>query len=151
MDSNGNKYLQEVNILKAILANDIDLTATTDYQYIPISLQEDIKIGTKLNFSNNKIIVGTGVKHVKLTANCIIRSTVNDLFGLTIQKNNSNFVRSYSQVLGNAYGDFQIPSVVCEVKENDEFSLTVYINHKNEEITVRNYIASTFLQVEVID
>lgn len=151
VDNEGNKYLQEINVLKAALFSDIDLTATADYQYIQINLQEDIKLGTKLSFSNNKIVIGAGVRHIKVTANCIIRSTVEDLFGLTIQKNNKNFVRSYSQVLGNAYGDFQIPCVICEVEENDELSITAYINHKNEEITVRSYEKSTFLQVEVID
>lgn len=151
VDSEGNKYLQEINILKAALFSDIDLTATADYQYIQINLQEDIKLGTKLNFSNNKIVIGAGVRHIKVTANCIIRSTVEDLFGLVIQKNNSNVVRTYSHVYENDYGDFQIPSTILEVSQNDNISIAAYINHKNEEITVRSYEKSTFLQVEVID
>lgn len=150
VDSEGNKYLQEINILKVALFSDIDLTATADYQYIQINLQEDIKLGTKLNFSNNKIVIGAGVRHIKVTANCIIRSTVEDLFGLVIQKNNRNVVRTYSHVYENDYGDFQIPSTILEVSQNDNISIAAYINHKNEEITVRSYEKSTFLQVEVI-
>ena len=151
VDNEGNKYLQEINILKVALFSDIDLTATADYQYIQINLQEDIKLGTKLNFSNNKIVIGAGVRHIKVTANCIIRSTVEDLFGLVIQKNNSNVVRTYGHVYENDYGDFQIPSTILEVSQNDNISIAAYINHKNEEITVRSYEKSTFLQVEVID
>lgn len=144
--------LKSVNILKAIIPEDLDLTAIEDYQYIPINLQEDTKIGTKLRFSNNKIVIGTGVKYVKLTANCIIRnSTDTDLFGLIIRKNDTNYVMSYSQINSDEYGNLSIPSVVCNVEEGDELSLAVYLNHTNNKCVMRQYTRSTFLEVDVIN
>lgn len=144
--------LKSVNILKAIIPEDFDLTATEDYQYIPVSLQEDIKTGTKLSFSNDKIIVGAGVESVKLTANCIIRnSTDTDLFGLVIRKNDTNYVMSYSQIATAEYGNLSIPSTVCPVEQGDELSLAVYLNHTNNKCVMRQYTRSTFLEVDVIN
>ena len=152
IDAEGNKYMQEVNILKAVLTEDTTLTATADYQNVTIPLVEDLKLGSKLTFSNNKIVVGSDIKYVKISAACIIQnSSQANLCGLVVKKNDVDYIDTFRTLSTTSYNDFQIASSVCEVEENDEFSISIYFNAKSNKTTVRKYARSTFLQVEVID
>ena len=85
--------LQEKNILKAVLITDnTQLTSTTNYQTLEIPISQDLKIGNRLSCSNNKVIIGTNVNHIKISGACIIQnSSQANLHGFVVRRNNTEY------------------------------------------------------------
>lgn len=145
--------LQEKNILKAVLITDnTQLTSTTDYQTLEIPISQDLKIGNRLSCSNNKVIIGTNVNHIKISGACIIQnSSQANLHGFVVRRNNTELVSDYKTLTSTSYNDFQIPTAIYEVETGDEISIGIYLNMQGNSTTIKKYARSTFLQVEVVD
>ena len=145
--------LQEKNILKAVLITDnTQLTSTTNYQTLEIPISQDLKIGNRLSCSNNKVIIGTNVNHIKISGACIIQnSSQANLHGFVVRRNNTELVSDYKTLTTTSYNDFQIPIALYEVEAGDEISIGIYLNMQGNSTTIKKYARSTFLEVEVVD
>lgn len=146
--------LMKKNILKACLTNDNTmLTSEENYSVKEIPLSEVLKIGKKLSFSNNGIVIGEGVHHVKISAKVIATNpTINSLCGIRITKNSQELTSYFQSTVANwTFNTFMCTKETFEVQEGDVIKLAYYFNAVGQKITLRKYVESTFLEVEVVD
>lgn len=147
------KQDKQKHILKAILTSDNTiLTASQNYDAILIPLSQTIKIGDLLTFSDGKIVVGSGVNHIKISSKCIVSSSSKEmLIGLRIYINSIEVSSNYISSSLNKWDTLSVNESVFNAKEGDTISANIYIDSSGQNVKLRKYSSSTFLQVEVVD
>ena len=149
------------NILVANLTtNNITLSEGSGYSLVTIPLNnQNLKIGNKLTFdsTNNCIIIGAGVNHVKIsgqayTGTFSVTSGIRERI-LVGSINNTWTMQSgiYKTMATNERMEFNISSAIVSVSQGDAISLKM----SSEAVeTMKIYGGTdlkTFLSVEVID
>ena len=116
-------------------------------------------IGNKLTFdsTNNCIVVGTGVNHIKVSGAIMQKCTDPDLCGGYITKNgfdsNAGVTMAFTYLpVTNQMFYIGIADKIISVSEGDKIYLVDYVNRGGINVTLISYNGrSTYLTVEVID
>lgn len=149
---NGNMYqngepLIQKNILLVKLADNTDCTILSSYTKIT-GFKEAFKIGDKLSFSNNEIVIGKGVSKVLINAKVNWYAQTGGIKYVWIKKNNENVVWSTVSVQSTAFISDTISNYPIEVEEGDKISMVYYTETSGDSL---NDNGRTYLSVEVIE
>lgn len=129
MDSNGNKYLQEKNIMTLSLHS--NFTVQTTNQYLPLNLELDTKIGNKLSLENGGIKIGSGVSKILVSAQMSFEAKNTRNIHFRVTKNNTDsldnvFGWRYEHFNNGDLGNLTISPILGEVQEGDLINLYYY-------------------------
>ena len=148
------KQDKQKHILKAILATDnTTITSSQDYDAVLVPLKQYIKMGNKLSFSNGKIVIGSGVNYIRISAQVMMSYLPSSLgiMGLTVYITNSQVYTNYGIRTSSDFLTYNAPGMIFPAKAGDTVSVHVYIEPSGTSVKLRKYSQSTFLQVEVIE
>lgn len=113
-----------------------------------LTLIDAIVVGNKLSLENGKIVIGSGVNHIKVSANVYYFANVTTgRKGLYCTKNTSTAIQS-SQKIEEPYCSFGFAEGYISVQEGDTIGLSSR-GTANDEIYCGE--SSTWITVEVID
>lgn len=129
MDSNGNKYLQEKNIMTLSLHS--NFTVQTTNQYLPLNLELDTKIGNRLSLENGGIKIGSGVSKILVSAQMSFEAKNTRNIHFRVTKNNTDsldnvFGWRYEHFNNGDLGNLTISPILGEVQEGDLINLYYY-------------------------
>ena len=149
------KQDKQKHILKAILATDnITITSSKDYDAVLVPLgKQYLKFGDKLSLSNGKIVIGSGVKYIRISAQVMMSYIPSSLrvMGLAVYITNSQVYTNYGIRTSSDFLTYNAPGMIFPAKAGDTVSIHVYIEPSGTSVKLRKYSQSTFLQVEVIE
>ena len=149
------KQDKQKHILKAILATDnTTITSAQDYDAVLVPLGEQyLKFGDKLSLSNGKIVIGSGVNYIRISAQVMMSYIPSSLriMGLAIYITNSQVYTNYGIRTSSDFLTYNAPGMIFPAKAGDTVSIHVYIEPSGTSVKLRKYSQSTFLQVEVIE
>lgn len=149
------KQDKQKHILKAILATDnTTITSSKDYDAVLVPLGEQyLKFGDKLSLSNGKIVIGSGVKYIRISAQVMMSYIPSSLrvMGLAVYITNSQVYTNYGIRTSSDFLTYNAPGMIFPAKAGDTVSIHVYIEPSGTSVKLRKYSQSTFLQVEVIE
>ena len=148
------KQDKQKHILKAILATDnTTITSSQDYDAVLVPLKQYIKMGNKLSFSNGKIVIGSGVNYIRISAQVMMSYIPSSLriMGLAVYITNSQVYTNYGFRTSSDFLTYNAPGMIFPAKAGDTVSIHVYIEPSGTSVKLRKYLQSTFLQVEVIE
>lgn len=148
------KQNKQKHILKAILATDnTTITSSQDYDAVLVPLKQYIKMGNKLSFSNGKIVIGSGVNYIRISAQVMMSYIPSSLriMGLAVYITNSQVYTNYGFRTSSDFLTYNAPGMIFPAKAGDTVSIHVYIEPSGTSVKLRKYLQSTFLQVEVIE
>lgn len=149
------KQDKQKHILKAILATDnTTITSAQDYDAVLVPLGEQyLKFGDKLSLSNGKIVIGSGVSYIRISAQVMMSYIPSSLriMGLAIYITNSQVYTNYGIRTSSDFLTYNAPGMIFPAKAGDTVSIHVYIEPSGTSVKLRKYSQSTFLQVEVIE
>lgn len=149
------KQDKQKHILKAILATDnITITSAQDYDAVLVPLGEQyLKFGDKLSLSNGKIVIGSGVNYIRISAQVMMSYIPSSLrlMGLAVYITNSQVYTNYGIRTSSDFLTYNAPGMIFPAKAGDTVSIHVYIEPSGTSVKLRKYSQSTFLQVEVIE
>ena len=149
------KQDKQKHILKAILATDnTTITSAQDYDAVLVPLGEQyLKFGNKLSLSNGKIVIGSGVKYIRISAQVMMSYIPSSLriMGLAVYITNSQVYTNYGFRTSSDFLTYNAPGMIFPAKAGDTVSIHVYIEPSGTSVKLRTYSQSTFLQVEVIE
>lgn len=148
------KQDKQKHILKAILATDnTTITSAQDYDAVLVPLEQYIKMGNKLSFSNGKIVIGSGVNYIRISAQVMMSYIPSSLriMGLAVYITNSQVYTNYGIRTSSDFLTYNAPGMIFPVKAGDTVSVFIYIEPSGTSVKLRKYSQSTFLQVEVIE
>lgn len=129
MDSNGNKYLQEKNVMTLSLHSNFTVQNTN--QYLPLNLELDTKIGNKLSLENGGIKIGSGVSKILVSAQMSFEAKNTRNIHFRVTKNNTDsldnvFGWQYEHFNNGDSGNLTISPILGEVQEGDLINLYYY-------------------------
>ena len=129
VDSNGNKYLKEENIMTLSLHS--NFTVQTTNQYLPLNLELDTKIGNKLSLENGGIKIGSGVSKILVSAQMSFEAKNTRNIHFRVTKNNTDsldnvFGWRYEHFNNGDLGNLTISPILGEVQEGDLLNLYYY-------------------------
>lgn len=149
------KQDKQKHILKAILADDnTTITSSKDYDAVLVPLGEQyLKFGNKLSLSNGKIVIGSGVNYIRISAQVMMSYIPSSLrvMGLAVYITNSQVYTNYGFRTSSDFLTYNAPGMIFPAKAGDTVSIHVYIEPSGTSVKLRKYSQSTFLQVEVIE
>lgn len=149
------KQNKQKHILKAILATDnTTITSSQDYDAVLVPLGEQyLKFGDKLSLSNGKIVIGSGVNYIRISAQVMMSYIPSSLriMGLAVYITNSQVYTNYGIRTSSDFLTYNAPGMIFPAKAGDTVSIHVYIEPSGTTVKLRTYSQSTFLQVEVIE
>lgn len=149
------KQDKQKHILKAILATDnTTITSSKDYDAVLVPLGEQyLKFGDKLSLSNGKIVIGSGVNYIRISAQVMMSYIPSSLrvMGLAVYITNSQVYTNYGIRTSSDFLTYNAPGMIFPAKAGDTVSIHVYIEPSGTSVKLRKYSQSTFLQVEVIE
>lgn len=148
------KQDKQKHILKAILDTDnTTITSSKDYDSVLVSLKQYIKMGNKLSFSNGKIVIGSGVNYIRISAQVMMSYIPSSLrtMGLAVYITNSQVYTNYGIRTSSDFLTYNAPGMIFPAKAGDTVSVFIYIESSGTSVKLRKYSQSTFLQVEVIE
>nr|DAE92176.1 MAG TPA: protein of unknown function DUF859 [Siphoviridae sp. ctES717] len=148
------KQDKQKHILKAILDTDnTTITSSKDYDSVLVPLKQYIKMGNKLSFSNGKIVIGSGVNYIRISAQVMMSYIPSSLriMGLAVYITNSQVYTNYGIRTSSDFLTYNAPGMIFPAKAGDTVSVHVYIEPSGTSVKLRKYSQSTFLQVEVIE
>lgn len=149
------KQDKQKHILKAILATDnTTITSAQDYDSVLVPLGEQyLKFGNKLSLSNGKIVIGSGVNYIRISAQVMMSYIPSSLrlMGLAVYITNSQVYTNYGIRTSSDFLTYNAPGMIFPAKAGDTVSIHVYIEPSGTSVKLRKYSQSTFLQVEVIE
>lgn len=149
------KQNKQKHILKAILATDnTTITSSQDYDAVLVPLGEQyLKFGDKLSLSNGKIVIGSGVNYIRISAQVMMSYIPSSLriMGLAVYITNSQVYTNYGFRTSSDFLTYNAPGMIFPAKAGDTVSIHVYIEPSGTSVKLRKYSQSTFLQVEVIE
>ena len=129
VDSNGNKYLQEKNVMTLSLHSNFTVQNTN--QYLPLNLELDTKIGNKLSLENGGIKIGSGVSKILVSAQMSFEAKNTRNIHFRVTKNNADsqdniFGWRYEHFNNGDLGNLTISPILGEVQEGDLINLYYY-------------------------
>ena len=140
----------EKNIMTAYSTGDQTVNNNT-----VINLTNSIRVGDKLSLNNNRIVIGSGVSHIKVSGTIFFQGFEKGVgyFFSTIRKNDEIVSHPITQKGASGSAGFQsiwfIDNLI-EVEQGDTILMdTRDIN--NAQATVRHGRDTTYLTVEVVD
>lgn len=149
------KQDKQKHILKAILADDNTIiTSSKDYDAVLVPLgKQYLKFGNKLSLSNGKIVIGSGVNYIRISAQVMMSYIPSSLrtMGLAVYITNSQVYTNYGIRTSSDFLTYNAPGMIFPAKAGDTVSIHVYIEPSGTSVKLRKYSQSTFLQVEVIE
>lgn len=148
------KQDKQKHILKAILDTDnTTITSSKDYDSVLVPLKQYIKMGNKLSFSNGKIVIGSGVNYIRISAQVMMSYIPSSLIimGLAVYITNSQVYTNYGIRTSSDFLTYNAPGMIFPAKAGDTVSVFIYIEPSGTSVKLRKYSQSTFLQVEVIE
>lgn len=149
------KQDKQKHILKAILATDnTTITSSKDYDAVLVPLgNQYLKFGDKLSLSNGKIVIGSGVNYIRISAQVMMSYIPSSLrvMGLAVYITNSQVYTNYGIRTSSDFLTYNAPGMIFPAKAGDTVSIHVYIEPSGTSVKLRKYSQSTFLQVEVIE
>lgn len=149
------KQDKQKHVLKAILATDnTTITSAQDYDAVLVPLGEQyLKFGDKLSLSNGKIVIGSGVNYIRISAQVMMSDIPSSLgiMGLAVYITNSQVYTNYGIRTSSYFLTYNAPGMIFPAKAGDTVSIHVYIEPSGTSVKLRKYSQSTFLQVEVIE
>lgn len=148
------KQDKQKHILKAILDTDnTTITSSKNYDYVLVPLKQYIKMGNKLSFSNEKIVIGSGVNYIRISAQVIMSYIPSSLgiLGLAVYITNSQVYSNYGIRTSSDFLTYNAPGMIFPAKAGDTVSVHIYIEPSKTTVKLRKYSQGTFLQVEVIE
>ena len=149
------KQDKQKHILKAILATDnTTITSSKDYDAVLVPLgKQYLKFGDKLSLSNGKIVIGSGVNYIRISAQVMMSYIPSSLrvMGLAVYITNSQVYTNYGIRTSSDFLTYNAPGMIFPAKAGDTVSIHVYIEPSGTSVKLRKYSQSTFLQVEVIE
>lgn len=149
------KQDKQKHILKAILATDnTTITSSKDYDAVLVPLGEQyLKFGNKLSLSNGKIVIGSGVNYIRISAQVMMSYIPSSLrlMGLAVYITNSQVYTNYGIRTSSDFLTYNAPGMIFPAKAGDTVSVHVYIEPSGTSVKLSKYSQSTFLQVEVIE
>lgn len=148
------KQDKQKHILKAILDTDnTTITSSKNYDSVLVPLKQYIKMGNKLSFSNEKIVIGSGVNYIRISAQVIMSYIPSSLgiMGLAVYITNSRVYSNYGIRTSSDFLTYNAPGMIFPAKAGDTVSVHIYIEPSETTVKLRKYSQSTFLQVEVIE
>lgn len=148
------KQDKQKHILKAILDTDnTTITSSKNYDSVLVPLKQYIKMGNKLSFSNEKIVIGSGVNYIRISAQVIMSYIPSSLgiMGLAVYITNSQVYSNYGIRTSSDFLTYNAPGMIFPAKAGDTVSVHIYIETSETTVKLRKYSQSTFLQVEVIE
>nr|DAY80315.1 MAG TPA: protein of unknown function DUF859 [Caudoviricetes sp.] len=148
------KQDKQKHILKAILDTDnTTITSSKDYDSVLVPLKQYIKMGNKLSFSNGKIVIGSGVNYIRISAQVMMSYIPSSLriMGLAVYITNSQVYTNYGIRTSSDFLTYNAPGMIFPAKAGDTVSVFIYIEPSGTTVKLRKYSQSTFLQVEVIE
>lgn len=148
------KQDKQKHILKAILDTDnTTITSSKNYDSVLVPLKQYIKMGNKLSFSNEKIVIGSGVNYIRISAQVIMSYIPSSLgiMGLAVYITNSQVYSNYGIRTSSDFLTYNAPGMIFPAKAGDTVSVHIYIELSETTVKLRKYSQSTFLQVEVIE
>lgn len=107
--------VNEINLLHATNSGTVTTVQNVDAK---ISMQENIKLGTKLSISNGGIKIGAGVSYVSAFGSLKYERYASGRTHLEIYKNNS-IVNGFISRLGGNWESIATDEVIIPVEEND--------------------------------
>lgn len=129
VDSEGNKYLQEKNVMTLSLHSNFTVQNTN--QYLPLNLELDTKIGNKLSLENGGIKIGSGVSKILVSAQMSFEAKNTRNIHFRVTKNNTDsldnvFGWRYEHFNNGDLGNLTISPILGEVQEGDLINLYYY-------------------------
>lgn len=142
---NGEKLIQN-NIIAISLSSSEDCSVLESYTKIT-GFEEVFKIGDKLSFSNNEIVIGKGVSKVLINAKFTWYAETEGLKYIKVLKNNSQVIWSTIDVQRHCFTSDVVSNFPIEVAEGDKISMVYYTNTSGDELGDQG---RTYLSVEAI-
>lgn len=142
---NGEKLIQN-NIIAISLSSSEDCSVLESYTKIT-GFEEVFKIGNKLSFSNNEIVIGKGVSKILINAKFTWYAETEGVKYIKILKNNSQVIWSTIDVQRHCFTSDVVSNFPIEVAEGDKISVVYYTNTSGDEL---EHQGRTYLSVEAI-
>ena len=138
--------IKDKNVVTVFLRTDQVIT-TNNATKINLNVVK-AKIGNRLTFQNNSIIIGSGIHYVLVSAQMMIKThNTDEIRRLAIYKNNEIYARTL-HYLKNNYETIGIANILMPVVEGDSISL--YTENAGTSTTLSGGYPDTYLTVEVI-
>ena len=142
------KAYSMLNIMTASLTSGQTVSETSG----TVLLDSSTKVGDKLTFSNNKIVIGTGVTKVKVSANMRISTSVANAIGvnLNVCKNGEVIASNRTSLGSKSYDGLTTAPRLIEVSVGDTICMQWWFS-TSQSVTISGTTGSTYLTVEVVE
>lgn len=139
-------FTSDKNILTARVGTTTSDTAYSTVSYLPLG-SIACQIGSKLSLRSNSIIIGEGVKKVKVSGAIFGSPNGGSVYvWLKIRKNGYDIAGASAIAnIANSYGSATVPPVVVEVAEGDAIRLY------NDAVNTKIRHSDSHLTVEVVE
>lgn len=106
------------------------------------------QIGNKLTFSNNKVIIGEGVSHIRISAKSSFKKTVTGDCSINVKKNDESItiLDTYENVPSNSWHNTAISPSIIEVSQGDEISLNITLGNSGDV----EFLAASYITIEEV-
>lgn len=106
------------------------------------------QIGNKLTFSNNKVIIGQGVSHIRISAKSSFKKTVTGDCSINVKKNDESItiLDTYENVPSNSWHNTAISPSIIEVSQGDEISLNITLGNSGDV----EFLAASYITIEEV-
>lgn len=150
--TNLQNQVNDKNAITIGLNADTSVTSSTAYRVVDLNLTSQLdKIGTKLSLSSGKVLIGSGVSKVLVSATAQTQGD-NNMWGLSILKNSTEVSNNYCSPSGAGYEKLTTSPRLLSVTSGDTIKMGIYINVANSTKQMRAYNGNgTYLTVEAID
>ena len=136
------------NIITANLAEETPLSTTSSTK---VPLVATVNVGDKLSITDGGIVIGTGVKNIKVYANARFDTTAEgNILTLYIKNNGTNYMYANAIAKGNRESLSLTPRVI-NVNDGDVITLEAQNGSSTESRLAYANRLATYVTVEVID
>ena len=106
------------------------------------------QIGNKLTFSNNKVVIGEGVSHIRISAKSSFKKTVSGDCSINVKKNGEliEILDTYESIPANNWYNTAIAPSIIEVSQGDEISLHITLGNSGD----IEFLASSYMTIEEV-
>lgn len=143
------------DIITIYLDNTITNPIVETYTKIPLTLKTSV--GNKLTVSNNGILIGSGVNHVKVSGkveldvgNITMSRFIRIAKGNNIVDDNNSISWCANDCRANTSTFLTLPEVIAPVNSGDIINLFYYVK-SGDKIAGHSTMLRTYLTVEVVD
>lgn len=106
------------------------------------------QIGNKLTFSNNKVVIGEGVSHIRISAKSSFKNTVSGDCSINVKKNGESIeiLGTYESIPANNWYNTAIATSIIEVSQGDEISLHITLGNSGD----IEFLAYSYMTIEEV-